>query len=402
MDYKWLVSSLLVVAGIAIGLWQYLEARRKQLLVDLQGDKNAVAAVAMRVRGGRFPRWSTKHRRELFEALCLAAVFQRSGRSRSLVYGALASVGQPGEYRLAEKYRQEIQQTVDRITLIVSRSSAYTDLGRARRMLVDLRAALYLDNDIRLRLDTFELNADMAREWPPDERLRHSVFGWPDLERLVRRLGMVVLVGPPEGSCPVIALDYHRVTRKTSYGLPERSALTPTGKRVIAAKYKGADDPTDDGSRLTEQLATVIETHPLYRSAFTIAAVPGSRHDFSSALGKALSRTVGKEFALLRARDDSSKHDPRFVVDDSSTVKGKSVIVVDDVYRSGVTLQAAATALRDAEALEVLGLAATSTISAGSFPCCHDAFESDESEAGRREGSTTLRADAPGGRQPLQ
>ena len=152
MDYKWLVSSLIVVAGIAIGLWQYLETRRKQLLVDLQGDKNAVAAVAMRVRSGRFPRWRTQHRRELFEALCLAAVFQRSGRSRSLVYGALANAGRGEEYWQASRYRQEIRETVDRITVIVSQSSAYTDMARARRMLIDLRAVLQLDKDIRLRI----------------------------------------------------------------------------------------------------------------------------------------------------------------------------------------------------------------------------------------------------------
>jgi len=33
MDYKWLVSLVIVRAGIAICLWQYLETPRKQLLV---------------------------------------------------------------------------------------------------------------------------------------------------------------------------------------------------------------------------------------------------------------------------------------------------------------------------------------------------------------------------------
>jgi hypothetical protein len=102
------VSPLLVVAGLGLGLWQYVRAQRKQLLVDLQGDKAAVAAVALRVWSGRFPhaRWS-RHRRELFEALCLAAVFESSGRSRSLIYGALTHAGQRA------RYRAEIRDIVD-------------------------------------------------------------------------------------------------------------------------------------------------------------------------------------------------------------------------------------------------------------------------------------------------
>jgi hypoxanthine-guanine phosphoribosyltransferase len=379
MDYKWLASSLLVVVGIAIGLWQYIETRRKQLLVDLQGDKNAVAAVAMRVRSGKFPRWTTPHRRELFEALCLAAVFQRSGRSRSLVYGALLSAGRAGEHRHSETYRREIREIVDQITVVISRSSAYTDLQRARRMLVDLRAALLLDDDVRLFLDAFELNAHRSERWPPDERLLLNAFSWPDLERLVKRLGRLVVVGPPEGSCPVIALDYHRVARKRERQPPERLTLTPTGQKVVAAKYSKGLDAQNCRARLTEQLAAVIDAHPLYRSASFIVAVPGRRHNFSSELGKDVSGKVNKEFASLRARSDFSKDEPRYDVDDSTRIKGKSVIVLDDVYRSGVTLQAAASALRDAQAKEVLGLTATCTISGTAPPCVHDTCADDAS-----------------------
>lgn len=381
MDYKWLLSSLIVVAGIAIGLWQYLETRRKQLLVDLQGDKNAVAAVAMRVRSGRFPRWRTQHRRELFEALCLAAVFQRSGRSRSLVYGALANAVRKGEYRQADKYRREIRETVDRITVIVSQSSAYTDLARARRMLIDLRAALRLDSDVRLRLDTFGLSADTAwDDWPPDGRFRHRVFRWADLEKLVNRLGRLVLVGPPEGSCPVLALDYHRVARKPSGKPPERPLLTSTGREVVAAKYHNPGDGTADEVPLAERLAAIVDDHPAYAGASQVAAVPGSHHDFSGDLGKDVAKRTSKAFVLLEARTGSSKADPRFTVVDPVRVENSTVVLVDDVYRQGRTLQAAAAALLDEGAKEVLGLAATCTISAAAAPCLHDSHTQDELE----------------------
>jgi hypothetical protein len=373
MDYKWLVSSLIVAAGIAIGLWQYLETRRKQLLVDLQGDKNAVAAVAMRVRGGRFPRWRTQHRRELFEALCLAAVFQRSGRSRSLVYGALVNAGRGEEYQQVSRYRHEIRETVDRITVIVSQSSAYTDMARARRMLIDLRAALQLDPDIRLRIDTFGLLAHTAwRDWPPDERFRHEAFRWKDVKNTVNRLGRLVLIGPPKGQCPVLALDYHRVAQKPSRETPERPQLTPTGRAVVAAKYHKARDGGGDEVAVAERLAAIIDEHEAYASAKRIAAVPGSHHDFSDELGKDVATRTKREFVLLKARAESAKADPRFTVVDPARVKNETVILVDDVYRQGQTLQACASALVNNGAEAVLGLTATCTISAAAAPCSHD------------------------------
>ncbi|HEX7214061.1 MAG TPA: phosphoribosyltransferase [Methylomirabilota bacterium] len=371
MNYEWLVTTFIAGAGFAVGLWRYDETRWRQLLVDLQGDKNAAAAVAVRVRAGRFPQWRSKRRRELFDALCVAAVFQRSGRSRALIYGALENAGRRGQFENADTYRSEIRETVDRITMIVGQGSAYTDLTRGRRLLLDLRAALHLDPDVRLRVDRFELNARAADGgWPPDVRLCHPVFAWVEIEGLVNRLGGLILVGPAEGQCPVLALDYHVVARKLGGKPPERPTLTSVGAGVRKAKYTDPDDRGRNRVRLVEQLATIVDTHPLYRGAFAVAAVPGRRHDFSTKLGNDLARRTGKPFITLNARADSSQHEPRFVVDTSS-VQGKMVIVVDDVYRTGRTLQAAVTALRHAGATDVLGLTATCTTSAAVSPCGH-------------------------------
>ena len=376
MDYQWLVSALIVAAGLAIGLWQYFESRRKQLLIDLQGDKDAVAVVAMGVQSGRFPRrlpvYSTRRRCELFEALCIAAVFERSGRSRSLIYGALASAA-----RRKGKYSQEIVSIVDRTTVIVSRSSAYTDMTRARRRLVDLRAALSFDKDVRIRLDAFELSASTeARDWPPDPRLRNEAFASASLERLIDRMGSLVLVGPPEGSddCPVIALDFHRVVRKPDRDSPEESALTALGDQVVAGKHRARERPgADQIAMLGRRLASLIKENPSYARASAVAAVPGRRHDFSGELGKDVAKRVNKRFVPLTIERDSF-YDPRFAVGDSDWIKSRKakVIVVDDVYRTGRTLQAAARSLLGSGASEVLGLAATCTISAAVSAGCHD------------------------------
>lgn len=363
-DFKWLVSSLLVLAGLAFGFWRYREDRRKQLLVDLQGDKDAVAAVAMGVWRGRFPRWprpfAARHRFELFEALCLAAVFQSSGRSRSVIYGALAHAAQQA------KYRAEIKETVDRITMSVSRTWGYTNLNQARRRLIALRAALRLDADVRVRLDTFELDGyTREHDWPPDQRLRHDAFGWADLEGAVREVGNLVVVGSTEPPRAIISLDYDRAGPRTGGTGIAPSVETRASAQVSTAKGGGPSGPTADATEsLAEQLAAVVKSHRVYRRATCLAGVPGRKHDFSGKLAVSVARKTGKKFVpLVQASDSTIAEDPQFKVADPTAVTG-DVIVVDDVYRSGRTLQAATAALRKAGAEEVLGLTATCTISA--------------------------------------
>jgi hypothetical protein len=373
-----LVPALLGLAGVTIGLWQYVQARRRQLLVDLQGSKSAVAAVAMRIWSGRFPkgRWSRRHRRELFEALCLAAVFERSGRSRSLIYGALTHAGKD------ERFREEIREIVDRTTVIVSRSWAYTDLQSARRRLMMLRAALHLDVDVRLRLDAFELHVSRAEDtWPPDSRLDHRAFARANLTKAVEFLGSLVLVSPPERVAAVIALDYHRGARQTSAGSKTALPTTHLGAEVVRAKYGDPGDgskrdPGDEiklaTARLANQLAAFIDRHPDYGGAKSVAAVPGRRHDFSEKLGAAVAEKTKKPLVRLKQVPAGSLDEsPRFTVGDASGVTD-SIIVVDDVYRTGRTLAAAAAALIQAGAKDVLGLTATCTISATTLPCAQD------------------------------
>jgi hypothetical protein len=169
----------------------------------------------------------------------------------------------------------------------------------------------------------------------------------------------------------VLALDYHRVARKPSGKPPERPLLTPTGREVVAAKYHNPGGTADEVT-LGERLAAIVEDHPAYAGASQVAAVPGSHHDFSGDLGKDVAKRTNKAFVLLEARAGSSKADPRFTVVDPARLENTTIVLVDDVYRQGRTLQAAAAALLDEGADEVLGLTATCTISGAAAPCLHD------------------------------
>ena len=364
------------VAAVALvfGAYQYLGRRRQQLLIDLQGGKEAVASAAARVRNGdvprRFPKGrSTRQRRELFEALCLAAVFESSGRSRSLIYDAMSSVMRN------ERYRGEIDSIVKRLSMIVGRNSAFTNLNTALRRVEILRAALGLDGDIRIRISKFDnVNDDPGGQHVIDWRLpKVDALQPAALRPVVEQLSNVVIVAPQmhsEISC-TISLDYHRYAWAPDSAVRIPPVTTETGHLVISGKY-GRKEPQDrvgpDAVNvLANKLAMVVKLNPAYSGASAIAIVPGSSRDFSNRLGAQVAKLTGVRSVLLQrspkeSGNSNASEATQMLFNAPSPVKG-CVIVLDDVYRTGKTLDLAATALKESGAQQVLGLTATCTIS---------------------------------------
>lgn len=361
--------------ALAFGAYQYLERRRQQLLLDLQGGKEAAASAAAHVRSGdvprRFPKSrSGRHRRELFEALCLAAVFESSGRSRSLIYDALGSVMKN------KQYRTEIDSIVKRLSMIIGRNTAFTDLRKATRRIELLRAALGLDADVRIRIGRFDgeegdPNAGQVIDWrmPNIDALQSNA-----LQPVVERLGNVVIVAPRTLGNDLICslcLDYHRHAWTADPVMRTPPQATDTGNLVISEKYEGRH-PEDRAERdalraLATRLAIIVKCNPAYDHASAIAIVPGSTRDFSKRLGEQVAELTGKPGILLRWSPEiidgyTTSEVGGIALEVPSPVSGR-VIVLDDVYRTGRTLNAAARALREAGAQQVLGLTATCTIS---------------------------------------
>ena len=169
--------------SFGFGIYQYAARRKQESLAEIiQGEKETAAAAAVRIRSMK-----RSPRQQELQALCLASVFERSGRTRSLIHAALKAqqVNNP----------DEIRDIVDQITVVIGRNASYTDLTRARRRLISLRSALSLDGDTRTRIDAIEICTGAARkdgETPCG--CEHEAHSWAQVRQPLLLLGKLVLV----------------------------------------------------------------------------------------------------------------------------------------------------------------------------------------------------------------
>jgi hypothetical protein len=200
-----------------------------------------------------------------------------------------------------------------------------------------------------------------GREWT-----HHYSFDGPyrrPLHEMLELLKEVLTLTRRPELDTALALDFYKVPPEPP---SEEWTNTPSGELVHRAKY-WTSNPAEQhrcGGQLSDRLAEVIEKHPTYKAADVIVAVPGTKTEFGEKLARSVAGRVGKPMVtatLLSERPpakegrDSTDLEPYFVPED---VRGRVVIVLDDVYRSGVSIRSVAAAARDAGAVGVLGLVA--------------------------------------------
>jgi hypothetical protein len=374
-----IAAATIAILGLGFGLVQYWERRRQRLLTDLRDGKEA-AAVATRVAHGQLPR-RKRTRRELLEAMCVAAVFGQTGQARSLIYAALAKM------MVTEDYRDQITASAEDLAAIIARNSPYADLTLERHRLLALRAALSIDDDLRMRVERADIYLNQVNDaMTPDGRCADEIHRWGALKEVLKHRGSVVVVCPrpgPGGSvpgCATLALDFHKVAQTLGTTPPavpvgamararfdeppilssERFLLTDLGKRFHRAKYHGS---FADVKSIAAELASIIVRHPAYEKAEMIAVISGRSHDFSVQLGNEAARLSAKPCITL-TKQGGPDAESRFMLAESDSVRDREIILMDDVYRTGDTMRDATRALRRAGARQVLGLTATCAISA--------------------------------------
>ena len=174
------------------------------------------------------------------------------------------------------------------------------------------------------------------------------------------------------------ALDYH--TKLT----PSGSQRTEVGQLVYLAKpYRR--NPTlrnfEASSSLAERMVQFVRNHPTYRRSEVIVSAPPSRPEGQFDLPTQLAGHLLKSFHNLtdgrkwvqKVRQTRAMKDCRtipekianvkdaFEITTDDDIRDRTVLVIDDIYESGFTLNELARVLFAGGAKTVLGLVASKT-----------------------------------------
>lgn len=163
-----------------------------------------------------------------------------------------------------------------------------------------------------------------------------------------------------------IALCMHE--NVTEDGEARRTVL---GEHEYQLKYNSdKHDTSADLKALTEELQRRLDSLPFFRHADYIMAVPSSRpfmvdiingldgFDFTDISDKV--SWINKQGSLKELDDPKKKLELidtwGLKIDQDTDLKGKTVLLVDDMYKSGITMQYVAMKLKEAGARRVFGI----------------------------------------------
>lgn len=173
------------------------------------------------------------------------------------------------------------------------------------------------------------------------------------------------------------ALSFH-----TQYAPGGRYERTQIGELVYQANPYNLTTNIGSLEKAKELAATMADfvlAHPSYVRAECLAAVPPSnpnkQFDLPTYLVQEIARLTGRPVATASIRktratrpmkdcrtdEEKAENIKGAFVADASTFKGKSVILVDDIYETGASINEVYRALRAAGASPVFGLVATKT-----------------------------------------
>ena len=198
----------------------------------------------------------------------------------------------------------------------------------------------------------------------------------PAVRLLLDLLKEIVIV--PSGAIDLVAaLDWYKIPAE---GMdPYQWPNTEAGELVSSGKYRYRQVPgpqAEAGRNLASRICDVIDRHALLKDASIVLDVPGHDSRLVS-FGSRLAATVARDRDLPMIKVHSSslfraaakeleRHKLAQVFEDEfrvpGEVRGCSVLIVDDVIRSGSSMGAVAKAARASGATRVFGIGAVRTM----------------------------------------
>lgn len=184
----------------------------------------------------------------------------------------------------------------------------------------------------------------------------------------------VVISDLTDGS---LALGFR--ARKSGTAGPERTELGQLMRDAKPYDVAPAASHRKAGTELAKRLATFFDAMPLFSVVDGFVAVPPSDpakkfslpRGFAAHLAKHADKTDFSAAVIKHSATPQLKNLPRHekvaallnsVSVDASKVAGKAIVVVDDLYQSGLTLNYITEKLREAGAATVYGLVAVKTM----------------------------------------
>ncbi|MEY9927987.1 hypothetical protein ABH926_002621 [Catenulispora sp. GP43] len=191
------------------------------------------------------------------------------------------------------------------------------------------------------------------------------------MANLLKEVLTMTLVRNASIDC-AIAFDWYKIPPEAGTQ-SEKWDNTETGELVHRGKYYKGVSRAKEMARaaLSEKYLLFVQRHPLYAQCETIITVPGHNAD-----GASFGETMAQEVADLADKElvlTKSLHGPRPQAKSGSESPSAEqfhipislagdVIILDDVYKSGGTMNAVAEAAKRAGASRVFGVAAVRTM----------------------------------------
>jgi hypothetical protein len=177
-------------------------------------------------------------------------------------------------------------------------------------------------------------------------------------------LKTVLTLGETDEMDGAIALDFYKIPEE---GVPgDQWENTEVGQLIHRGKYYSSGP---SGAELSKRIAETMSAHPYYAACETVIAIPGNKHDFGERLAKSVAVKLGlpgvlsrREFVPTQAAKTGHASTDLEKYSVPTDLSGERVVIVDDVYRSGISMRSVAAAARKSGATEVVGIVGARTM----------------------------------------